>query len=146
MNKTHCRPFVSQASLVTFHAGRIITDQLQRHGITDLMTCHGDILSKLYREDGLTVTELATRTKRTKSTVSVLVYKLVKLGYVEKRASEFDARALAVCLTPKALEIKPIFEEVSEKLNAIMQAALTEEEAQTLEELLNKLIEPLVAN
>ncbi len=142
MNKTHCRPFVSQASLVTFHAGRIITDQLQRHGITDLMTCHGDILSKLYREDGLTVTELATRTKRTKSTVSVLVDKLVKLGYVEK----FDARALAVCLTPKALEIKPIFEEVSEKLNAIMQAALTEEEAQTLEELLNKLIEPLVAN
>ena len=46
----------------------------------------------------------------------------------------------------KPLEIKPIFEEVSEKLNAIMQAALTEEEAQTLEELLNKLIEPLVAN
>lgn len=35
---------------------------------------------------------------------------------------------------------------MSEKLNAIMQAALTEEEAQTLEELLNKLIEPLVAN
>lgn len=110
------------------------------------MTCHGDILSKLYQEDGLTVTELATRTKRTKSTVSVLVDKLVKLGYVEKRASEFDARALAVCLTDKALEIKPIFEEVSAKLNEIMLNALTEEEAQSLEELLNKLFEPLAAN
>lgn len=146
MTTKHFRPFVSQASLITFHAGRIITDELQRHGITDLMTCHGDILTKLYQEDGLTVTELATRTKRTKSTVSVLVDKLVKLGYVEKRASEFDARALAVCLTDKALEIKPIFEEVSAKLNEIMLNALTEEEAQSLEELLNKLIEPLAAN
>lgn len=137
------RPFVSQASLVTYHANRVILAGLQKHGVTDLMTCHGDILTCLYEEDGLTVTELAVRTKRTKSTISVLVDKLVKLGYVKKVPSVSDARALAVILTDKARSIFPAFEAVSAELNDVMLQSLTDKEADTLEKLLAKLIEPL---
>ncbi len=135
------RPFVSYASRLVANSERIILAELKGAGVTDLLPCHGDVLAPLYVKDGLTVTELATLTKRTKSTVSVIVDKLVKLGYVSKVPSVADARAVSVALTEKGTALKPVFFRVSEILNARFMAVLSEEEAGQLEGLLNRLVD-----
>lgn len=46
---------------------------------------HGDIFHTLFEAGELSAKEIAERTRRSKSTVSELVDRLVKLGYVCKK-------------------------------------------------------------
>ena len=89
---------------------------LAQHGITDIEPCHGDIFTVLFAEKSLPLTELAAKTHRCKSTVSVMVGRLVKAGWLQKTADPEDARRITVALTEKGRKIEGIFEAVSEAL------------------------------
>ena len=64
--------------------------------------------------------ELAEKIHRTKPTVTVLIDKLVDLGYVVKEKSTEDCRVTFVGLTEKGLGLKPGFREISERLMAVV--------------------------
>ena len=134
---THVR-IVHLAGRLTALANQRIAERLEREGLVGLLPAHGDLLVHLFTEDALTVSELARRTHRTKSTVSVLAGKLERLGYIERRRREDDQRALAVSLTDAGRALERVFEEVSEDLAARLSAALTDDQRQRLEELLEK--------
>ena len=103
-------------------AHNLIMDELSRRGIHALVPSHGAILDELYREDGLSMKELAKRIRRDKSTVTTLVRKLENLGYVEREADPADGRYWLICLTDKGWRLRPIFEEISEILvNRVFQ-------------------------
>ncbi|MFU0841790.1 MAG: hypothetical protein ACFWTZ_04170 [Burkholderia sp.] len=130
-------------SKIVFLSGRLSAaarDFLQRaleeEGYGDMQTCYGDVLVRLYERDGLTVTELARRSHRTKSTVSVLVDRLVAMGMVEKRASESDARAVGVWLTAKGEAFRAVMERISDRLNERLLKGFTAAERTRLEYLL----------
>ena len=117
--------------------------ELSALGIYDIHPAHGDILMQLYTEDGLTVTELAQKTQRSKSTVSVLVDRLCENGYLVKWRLPNDQRTITVRLTEKARDIKPHFDRISQTLNERLTEALTENEADTLEILLSRVTHSL---
>lgn len=127
---------VSLASRFSEASHRFLETELARAGHPDLEPCHGDIFAVLFTEDGLTLTELAERSGRSKSTVSVMVRRLTTLGYLEKETNQRDTRALKINLSTEGKKLKPLFLKISESLTANLASELSETELKTLENLL----------
>ena len=120
------------------NANRFLIDEMMKAGLDDITTACGDVFHVLFETPGIPLTVLAERIRRTKSTTSVMVDRLERLGYVERHRSAKDARVQVLDLTKKALDLKPTMDAVAERLNEKIVMGLTPEEAQTLETLLTK--------
>ena len=130
---------ISLASRLQELASDFILSELVRRGISDLAPCHGDILASLFNgAEGCTLSELAGMTNRTKSTVSVLVDKLVASGYVVKTAGRQDTRTVQITLTDKGKSLRHVFEEISSAMNAKLLDGFKTYEAQALEDMLHR--------
>lgn len=131
---------IALSSRLAEKANKFIIAELKKYDLSDIAPSHGDILSLLFDGNAYEMSEIAKKIHRTKPTVTVLVEKLEKSGYVQRIKSDTDARFTNVSLTEKGFALKPIFEEISERLNALAYAGLREEEAMLLEILLEKAI------
>jgi len=118
---------------------RFIVDELKSNGAEGLVPSHGDILVCLYEQDKMTMKDIADRIHRTRPTVTVLIDKLEKLGYLKREVSQEDSRYTYITLTKKGQDFKPIFEKISEALNNLLYKNLSEEESDILENLLQKI-------
>lgn len=118
------------------HVNKRIIQELEQHDITGIVPSHGDILMFLYLEDSLSIKMVAERVHRTQPTVTVLVNKLEKLGYVERSKSPEDSRVTFIRLTEQGRQLKPIFEQVSETIRDMVYGDMTDEQAEQLESLL----------
>ena len=92
------------SSLLKEKAGDFIQSELKKYGYPDLKMAHGDIFHALFEAGELSAKEIAGRTRRSKSTVSELVDRLVKLGYVCKKPDPADARGVKISLTEKGFQ------------------------------------------
>jgi DNA-binding MarR family transcriptional regulator len=113
MNTRHLIALISR---IRENANKFLLNELKQRGVEGLAPSHGDILTTLYHHETVTMAELAERIHRDKSTVTVLVEKLVKSGYVKKIKSPADRRITNICLTEAGKALEPVFEEISEKL------------------------------
>ncbi|WP_273522940.1 MarR family winged helix-turn-helix transcriptional regulator [Mailhella massiliensis] len=118
-----------------------ILAELEKAGLRDIAPSHGDVLGQLLTCDSRNMSELAFHAHRTKSTVTALVTKLEKNGYVERIPDPEDSRGVKVRLTEKGRALKPAFDAISEGLQAIITDRLSEEEALKLEQLLAACVE-----
>ena len=117
-------------------ANRFIVNELNKYGIKELAPSHGDILAALYSEDNLTMKDIADKIHRTRPTVTVLVDKLEKLGFVKKVISNSDKRYTYISLTKKGNEFRPVFEEISNNLNKKLYKDISDDVYCKLEDLL----------
>lgn len=131
---------IALSSRLAEKANKFIIAELKKCDLSDIAPSHGDILSLLFDGNAYEMSEIAKKIHRTKPTVTVLVEKLEKSGYVQRIKSDTDARFTNVSLTEKGFALKPVFEEISARLNALAYAELREEEAMLLEILLEKAI------
>ena len=120
-------------------ANKLIVRELRQHGVEGIVPSHGEIMVHLFAAEECTMQELAKQINRTKPTVTVLVEKLVACGYVVKEKSAEDNRVTFIKLTAKGWELKPIFEVISAKMNAVVYQGLCEEEAEMLEKVLTQI-------
>ena len=97
-------------------AHRFIIGELARRGIEGLAPSHGAILSTLYAHGPLPMQQLADHIDRDKSTITALVRRLVKHGYVRKRREAADGRKSIVELTARGRALKPDFDAISRRL------------------------------
>lgn len=129
---------LSLISKIHEKGNRFIMDELKNNGAEGLAPSHGDILVCLYKNGKMTMKDIAACIHRTKPTVTVLVDKLEKLGYLKREASEKDSRYTNIVLTQKGEDFKVTFEKISKDLNEMLLKNLSEKEALLLEELLRK--------
>ena len=134
------RNLLSLVSKIHEKGNRFIVEMLSENGADGLAPSHGDILVCLYTKDRMTMKEIADKINRTKPTVTVLVDKLEKLGYLKREASKEDSRYTYILLTEKGKMFKPVFEKISNGLNKMLFENLSDEEADNLENLLSKII------
>ena len=120
-------------------AHTLIVRELEAHGLEGIVPSQGDILVHLLTGKKYTMQELAEKIQRTKPTVTVLIDKLVALGYVTKEKSCEDNRVTFIRLTEKGWKLKPSFIEISERLNLVVYQNLSDQEAEYLETVLGKL-------
>ncbi len=126
-----------------FHAAShdYLSSSLEKAQLTDIEPCHGDVFECLFTEDGLNLSELARRSGRSKSTISVMVRRLEKLGYLKREGNKDDSRALRIFLTEKGRELKPKFSRISQTLENAVSDGFTQKEIATFENYLTKALE-----
>lgn len=130
---------ISLISKIREKANRFIVSEMLKHGIDGIVTSHGDIINALFKKPRLTMAEIAEKIGRDKSTVTALVDKLVRLGYVTKERDSEDTRVVYVSLTHKGNELKPIFEEISSEILEVFYLNISEKEKEELVRILNKI-------
>jgi len=130
---------ISLISRIREKSSKFITDKLAENGIKGVVPSHGDIMAVLFSVEKCTMKELANRIRRTKSTLTILVDKLVTLALIEKEKSHEDSRITYIKLTDKGFAFKPVFEKISKELNSKVYNGFTDEEADAVEHLLEKI-------
>ena len=130
---------IALTSRIAEKAHKLIIQELEMNGIYGIVPSHGGILSLLFTGETFTMKDLAERINRTKPTVTVLVDKLVDLGYVVKEKSQQDSRVTFILLTQKGIELKPIINKVSDKMNATVYHGISDTEAEYLEQILERI-------
>lgn len=137
MNKNYVLSLVSK---VRAEATNFLEKELAKNGIEGLVPSYGSMLSTLYKNNGkLRMKAVAELINRDKSTVTHLVNKLIKAGYVVREQSIEDSREVYVVLTKKAWDMEKKFENISENLITTAYKGFTEDEKEQLMQLLNKM-------
>jgi len=121
-------------------AYRFIARELQKRGINGIEPSHGAILRQLTTYGPLSMSRLAELIDRTKPTVTILVRKLVKHGYVERTQDPTDSRVTLVRLTDKAKALADDFQEVSRLMRARIYRGFSKKDGQRLVDQLEKAI------
>lgn len=130
---------ISLISKIREKVNRFIVSEMSKCGIEGIVTSHGDIIYALFKKPRLTMAEIADKIGRDKSTVTALVDKLVRLGYVAKERDTADTRVVYVTLTHKGNELKPIFEAISSEILDVFYLDISEKEKEELIRILNKI-------
>lgn len=136
----HQRAILALSARIHEEGRRILLARMKAEGLDELTTSCGDIFMVLFAEEGQSLTAVAQKIRRTKSTTSVMMDRLEKQGYIVKQVSPDDARATVICLTEKGRALKPVMDEISERLTDDLCAGLTESEAGELERLMRKCV------
>jgi MarR family transcriptional regulator, organic hydroperoxide resistance regulator len=128
---------VALVSAVRYKANRFIAEQLKLLGIIDIATPYGDIFVCLFKSGELSMGDIAKKIDRDKSTVTVLIKKLVELGYVETNAGR-DSRVTMVRLTQRGLALEKDFRAISKYLQDRFYQGFSDLEKEILVRLLTR--------
>jgi MarR family transcriptional regulator, organic hydroperoxide resistance regulator len=130
---------ISVISTIREKSNKLIVREMADRNIKGLATSHGDILVALFEKQVLTMKEIAGRIKRDKSTVTSLIDKLIKFGYVNKQGDLQDSRVVLVALTEKGRNLQTDFDEISSKLLSTVYKGISDSEKNTVSAILNKI-------
>lgn len=133
------RDAISLISKIREKVNRLIEAEMSQNGLHGIVTSHGDIIYALLNKPRMTMAEIANKIGRDKSTVTALIDKLVKLGYVVKERDTQDTRVVYVALTSKGDELEPRFEAISTKVLDIFYLGVSENEKEDLTKTLSKI-------
>jgi len=116
--------------------GHKIRELEKRNG---LGPCSGCILHELSRTNELTQVELADRIHMRPSSISVALQKMEQDGLIEKKTKNDDQRCSIVCITKKGIKLNDEMRNNVYSMNEYYTKKLTEEELNTMTELIKKL-------
>lgn len=133
------RDAISLISKIREKVNRFIVAEMVKYGIDSIGTSHGDIVYALFKKPRLTMADISKEINKDKSTVTALVDKLVRLGYVTKERDREDTRVVYVALTHKGSELKPIFESISKEMLDVFYLNISEKEKEDLINVLKKI-------
>jgi MarR family transcriptional regulator, organic hydroperoxide resistance regulator len=128
---------VSQVHQVS---GRVFSRVLKKHGIEDLNPAQGRILFVLWQHDGITQTELAERTKLDKSTLTIMLDRLVEDGQVERVRDESDARKRLIRTTKKNRSLHGAYAKASDEMTELYYRGISDTEIDRFERTLGKIL------
>ena len=133
------RDAISLISKIREKVNRLIEEEMSQNGLDGIVTSHGDIIYALFDKPKMTMAEVANKIGRDKSTVTSLIDKLMKLGYVVKERDTQDTRVVYVALTNEGHELKPKFQAISAKVLSVFYFGIPENEKEDLAKTLNKI-------
>ncbi len=130
------RAIFHYAGLLQEQGEAVVIRKLKRLGLSVIVPSHGAVPEVLRAQERASMSELARRIGRSKSTATALVGKLTRLGSVARESGGDDGRSVAVTLTPKGRAIMQGVEAVGASLAAWLDSRLSQEEQDNLERLL----------
>ena len=81
-------------------AGRIFERMLNKYGI-EINSAQGRIMFALWQQDNISINELAQKTQLKKSTLTSMLDRLERMGYIKRERSEKDRRIILIQRTNK---------------------------------------------
>lgn len=123
--------------------GRVFSKKLRKHGI-EISPGQGRILYALWRDDGISIAELARRTRLSKSTLTEMLDRLEESGHLIRTHSTSDRRMILVELTDKTKEMQGKYSEVSHEMIEVFYKGFQRSEIDDFELYLKRVLENLV--
>ena len=127
------------------HVGeRIFVRMSKQYGI-EINPAQGRIMFALWQKDGISINELAKKTQLKKSTMTSMLDRLEKIGYVKRQYSKTDRRKILIKRTKKDRVMEKKYVEVSEEMTKLFYKGFSTSEInrfeKDLQHILNNLIE-----
>lgn len=141
--KTDEQRIISIIGRIRRFANELILKELANKGIKGLSPSHGDIIAMLAEGDPVSMKAISDRIDRRKNTVTALVDKLIRLGYVRRQRCETDGRQSLVMLTEKGKQLIPDFREISSILIDRAYRGFSPSEKTMLTDLLSRVLHNL---
>jgi DNA-binding MarR family transcriptional regulator len=119
----------------------LLAVRFQASGYGEVRPAYGSILVPLFEEDGLRLGELGRRARLAKQTMTTMVRLLERDGLVTREPDPNDGRASLVRLTPRALEFRPVAEDVLHELDDRVASRLDPRQRAALRAALKEVID-----
>lgn len=122
-------------------AMQVYLDQaLKKEGIDDVVPAYADILTALYTNEGrMKMHEISDQIGKDKSTVTVLVNKLIERNYIYKEKSTLDKRVIYIYLDQKAIDLTDSFYRIADDVRSLAYKDFTEEEILEFKSYMNRI-------
>lgn len=124
--------------------GRISERILKKHDV-EINSAQGRIMFALWQKDGVSINELAKKTQLKKSTLTSMLDRLEKMGYIKRLRSKKDRRKILIKRTEKDRTMEKKYVEVSEEMTRLFYKGFSKSEIdrfeKDLERILNNLTE-----
>lgn len=118
--------------------GRVFQRLLTESGVEEFNGPQGRILYVLWQEDGVPIARLVRETGLAKSTLTAMLARMESAGLVTREPGENDGRQVIVKLTPRARGLQDKYDQVSERMNQLFYQGMTQQDADTLDALLDR--------
>ena len=135
--KTRGGTLLSQVHQV---CGRVWNKILRENDMADLEGARGRIIFALWGKDGVPIKTLCEKTSLDKSTLTGIIDRLERNGYIERKPSETDKRSTLILLTGKEQEFANHIQKVSDQMNTIFYKGFTDEEITQFESMLERIL------
>ena len=137
INKTKGGTLLSQVHQV---CGRVWNKILRENNMADLEGARGRIIFALWGKDGVPIKILCEKTSLDKSTLTGIIDRLERDGYIERRPSQTDKRSTLICLTGKEQEFAKHIQKVSNQMNKIFYKGFSDEEIIQFDSMLERIL------
>ena len=138
IKKTKGGTLLSQVHQV---CGRVWNKILRENNMADLEGARGRIIFALWGNDGVPIKTLCEKTSLDKSTLTGIIDRLERDGYIERKPSKTDKRSTLISLTGKEQEFAKNIQKVSNQMNEIFYKAFNDEEIIQFENMLARILE-----
>ena len=120
-------------------SGRIFARMLKEYEI-EINPAQGRIMFVLWQEDGIPIRELAQKTALEKSTLTAMLDRLERMGYVRRVHSATDRRQILVERTELDRSWQDIYVKVSQEMSELFYQGFSEGEIYELDRYLRRLL------
>ncbi len=121
---------------------RIFVRRLKQYGI-EINPAQGRIMFALWQKDGIPINELAKKTQLKKSTLTSMLDRLAKLGYIKRLHSKEDRRKILIKRTEKDRRMEKKYVEVSEEMTRLFYKQFSRSQIDRFENDLERILDNL---
>lgn len=122
--------------------GRISERILKQHNI-EINSAQGRIMFALWQNDDISINELAKKTQLKKSTLTSMLDRLERMGYVRRQRSKKDRRKILIRRTEKDRTMEKKYVEVSEKMTRLFYKGFSKNQIDRFEKDLGRILNNL---
>lgn len=121
---------------------RIFVRRSKQYGI-EINPAQGRIMFALWQKDGISINELAKKTQLKKSTMTSMLDRLEKIGYIKRQYSKTDRRKILIKRTEKDRIMEKKYVEVSEEMTKLFYKGFSTSQIHRFENDLERILENL---
>ena len=138
MNKNLDEIINHRLAIVSFLSRRLVFRIIGEKGL-DITPEQWTFLDYLWKENGLSLSDLMKRSQKDSANATRIVEKLIGHGYVKKERDRNDNRSFRVYILPKANEIKKDIESVQDRMLKISLKGISDDERRIVMQVFDKM-------
>lgn len=125
-------------------AGRIFSRLMKKYNLTEINPAQGRILFVLWENDEIPINTLSKKTMLEKSTLTSMLDRLEKDGFLTRTHSKEDRRQIIIKRTEKDKSFQKQYLEISEEMNNLFYKDFNDEDIDKFENYLQRVFSNLL--
>jgi DNA-binding MarR family transcriptional regulator len=124
---------------------RVLSRILKKYGLDEINPAQGRIFFALWQGDGISIHELAKKTSLEKSTLTSMLDRLEKNGFIARVPSTKDRRKIIIKLTEKDRKLRDVYTKITKEKSELFYKGFTSKEIDSFETYLRRILDNLTS-